>query len=92
MRKKILIIGTFLLIFLTIFTFIEPSLRDASKYDYYQGIRILYWGLRGRCKSVQWRLLQWKYYNGKVDGIYGTGPIEQFVNFNVKTGLRKMEW
>lgn len=90
MRKKFLIIGTFLLIFLTIFTFIEPSLRDASKYDYYQGIRILYWGTTGEdVKSVQWRLLQWKYYNGKVDGIYGTGTYRAVRKFQRKNGLKE---
>lgn len=49
----------------------------------------LYWGTRGNdVKTVQWRLLQWDYFNGKVDGIYGAETAAAVRKFQRKNGLK----
>lgn len=48
----------------------------------------LYWGSRGQdVKTVQWRLLQWGYYNGKVDGVFGADTSAAVRSFQRKNGL-----
>ena len=41
----------------------------------------------GEVKEVQRRLKQWGYYNGSVDGVYGTKTIEAVKKFQRKNGL-----
>lgn len=41
----------------------------------------------GEVKEVQRRLKQWGYFNGSVDGIYGTQTIEAVKKFQRKNGL-----
>lgn len=56
--------------------------------DAYVVPKILYWGSRGQdVKDVQWKLLQWDYYNGAVDGIYGTQTYTAVREFQRKNGL-----
>ncbi len=50
--------------------------------------KILYWGSTGQdVKNVQWKLLQWGYYNSAVDGIYGTLTYNAVKRFQSKNGL-----
>lgn len=50
--------------------------------------KILYWGSTGQeVKDVQWKLLQWGYYNSAVDGIYGTLTFNAVKKFQSKNGL-----
>lgn len=48
----------------------------------------LYWGSRGASvRLVQWRLQQWGYYKGSIDGIYGSRTVSAVRNFQRKNGL-----
>lgn len=62
---------------------------DATGYiQSYLEPKTLYWGSRGQdVKNVQWKLLQWKYYVGKVDGIYGADTYRAVRRFQRKNGL-----
>lgn len=49
----------------------------------------LYWGTRGRSvRLVQWKLSDWGYYRGYVDGIYGARTYRAVVAFQRRNGLR----
>ena len=48
----------------------------------------LYWGTRGRSvRLVQWKLSEWGYYRGYVDGIYGSRTYRAVVAFQRRNGL-----
>ena len=48
----------------------------------------VYWGSRGQQVSqVQRRLLQWGYYDGAVDGVFGQATYDAVVRFQKKNGL-----
>lgn len=48
----------------------------------------LYWGSSGQqVKELQWRLNQWGYYNGPIDGSYGNATAEAVRRFQAKNGL-----
>lgn len=50
--------------------------------------RTLYWGSTGRdVVRVQYRLSQWGYYNGPVDGVYGAKTWEAVKLFQARNGL-----
>lgn len=50
--------------------------------------RVLSWGSTGQdVKDVQWRLLQWDYYVGSVDGIYGAETYRAVRRFQRANGL-----
>lgn len=76
---------TIILIFLIIFTFyqtydiffLKPSVEALSKY-----------GSRGsEVTQIQTKLKRWGYYNGSVDGIYGTQTVNAVKYFQRKNGL-----
>ena len=49
----------------------------------------LYWGSTGeKVMEVQRKLKQWGYYDGEVDGIYGSKTFEAVKNFQRKHGLK----
>ena len=51
-------------------------------------VAILRQGARGsEVKEVQRRLKQWGYYNGSVDGVFGTGTRSAVILFQKKNGL-----
>lgn len=82
-RKKvnllILISLTLLIIALTVF-YIPES---------YAARPTLYWGARGRdVRLLQWKLQQWGYYDGRIDGIYGTKTTLAVRDFQRKNRLR----
>lgn len=57
-------------------------------YGYSVSASVLYWGSRGDTVSeVQRRLKQWGYYDGAVDGIYGSGTSQAVKEFQRKNGL-----
>jgi N-acetylmuramoyl-L-alanine amidase len=76
----VLILGlTLLLILLTVF-----SIPDA-----YAAKPTLYWGSIGSSvKLVQWKLSQWGYYNGAIDGVFQSQTWSAVRNFQWKNGLR----
>lgn len=48
----------------------------------------LYWGTTGNnVRLVQSRLKQWGYYDGEVDGIFGTATSQAVKRFQAKNGL-----
>ena len=48
----------------------------------------VYWGSRGeQVKRVQRKLLQWGYYDGAVDGVFGQDTYDAVVRFQKKNGL-----
>lgn len=50
--------------------------------------RTLYWGTKGEdVKTVQQKLKTWGYYDGDIDGIYGSGTFNAVKKFQSKNGL-----
>ena len=50
---------------------------------------LLKWGSTGDyVYVVQDKLKRWGYYNGNIDGIYGTATRQAVLNFQRKNGLR----
>lgn len=51
--------------------------------------RTLYWGTRGRdVRLAQWKLQQWGYYRGAIDGVYGPRTYRAVRWFQSRNGLR----
>lgn len=51
--------------------------------------RTLYWGTRGRdVRLAQWKLQQWGYYRGAIDGVYGPRMYRAVRWFQARNGLR----
>jgi len=72
-------------VFLSIFLFYEPT---AEKYNSSFSPRTLYWGVQGQdVRTVQDKLLRWKYYDGQVDGVYGARTYRAVRKFQAKNGL-----
>jgi len=72
-------------VFLSIFLFYEPR---AEKYNSSFSPRTLYWGVQGQdVRTVQDKLLRWKYYDGQVDGVYGARTYRAVRKFQAKNGL-----
>ncbi len=92
MKKIVLLTSIFVLIFISIIMFYEPKqipIETSSIYNMFLGPKILYWGTRGQdVKNVQWKLRNWKYYEGKVDGIYGARTYRAVIRFQKKNGLK----
>ncbi|MGI6082769.1 MAG: spore cortex-lytic enzyme [Limnochordia bacterium] len=48
----------------------------------------LYWGSRGSdVRTLQWRLSQWGYYRGAIDGVFGAETAAAVREFQRKNGL-----
>lgn len=79
------------MLFLSIFLFYEPKnpVQTASRYNSLFGPRTLYWGSQGQdVRTVQDKLLRWRYYDGSVDGVYGARTYRAVRKFQAKNGLR----
>ena len=76
--KRVLIILMLLLSIGTIFTLAQNNNVEAtSRY-----------GSRGEeVKQIQTKLKRWGYYNGSIDGIYGTQTVNAVKRFQRKNGL-----
>ncbi|WP_304171580.1 spore cortex-lytic enzyme [Limnochorda pilosa] len=49
----------------------------------------LYWGSRGQqVRVLQWRLQEWGYYRGPIDGIFGNSTSQAVRRFQARNGLR----
>ena len=54
-----------------------------------QGRPTLYWGSRGaNVRLVQWKLQEWGYYRGAIDGIFGNATAQAVRQFQARNGLR----
>lgn len=59
------------------------------KDDTSREVAYLYWGKTGdKVYELQRKLKQWGYYNGSIDGIYGTDTFEAVKRFQRKHGLK----
>lgn len=86
MLKKVfnhrIMVFTFVLITLSIVLFV-----GISKYNKVQALSK--YGSRGdEVKQIQQKLKSWGYYNGAVDGIYGSKTLEAVKYFQRKNGLQ----
>lgn len=86
MLKKVfnhrIMVFTFVLISLSIVLFV-----GISKYNKVQALSK--YGSRGdEVKQIQQKLKSWGYYNGAVDGIYGSKTLEAVKYFQRKNGLQ----
>lgn len=53
-----------------------------------QSAPVLRWGSTGQAvRTLQWRLQQWGYYRGAIDGVYGAETYRAVVNFQQKNGV-----
>ncbi|BAS28380.1 spore cortex-lytic enzyme [Limnochorda pilosa] len=49
----------------------------------------LYWGTSGyQVRVLQWRLQQWGYYRGPIDGSFGNATAQAVRRFQARNGLR----
>lgn len=52
-------------------------------------LAVSYWGSRGEeVRSIQQKLLQWGYFSGRVDGVFGQETYDAVVRFQKKNGLK----
>ncbi|WP_313755642.1 spore cortex-lytic enzyme [Tissierella sp.] len=85
MKKFIIITTALSIVFLSIFLFYEPT---AERYSSSFSPRTLYWGVQGQdVRTVQDKLLRWRYYDGEVDGVYGARTYRAVRKFQAKNGL-----
>ncbi|MDD3840271.1 MAG: spore cortex-lytic enzyme [Clostridia bacterium] len=80
-KRYILIVSIALIIILTLTT-IQTDMQNSAS------ARVLHWGTTGDdVIKVQVKLKQWGYYDGIVDGIFGTGTSNAVKKFQRKNGL-----
>ena len=96
MKKFVLTVSVFTLIFLSVYSIyisqsVENNMEMTNIQAYADGLFTLdnlAWGSTGQdVKNVQWKLLQWGYYNSSVDGIYGAKTYAAVKYFQSKNGL-----
>ena len=81
MRNKYKV-GILLLIAIILFITYNILLRNQEAYA------LSKYGSRGdEVKQIQTKLKNWGYYNGSVDGIYGSGTLAAVKSFQRKNGL-----
>lgn len=80
-KKKIIMIGAiaFVLVVITVFMvfFENNSVEALSKYG----------SIGSEVTQIQTKLKRWGYYNGNIDGIYGSQTVEAVKYFQRKNGL-----
>lgn len=69
--------------------FIADAPFDPAGYEARaQSAPVLRWGSQGEAvRTLQWRLQQWGYYNGAIDGVYGAGTYGAVINFQRRNGV-----
>lgn len=93
MKKVVLGISIFVLIAFSAYTVyiskIDYSNSNTQTYSQQMAApRLLYWGSTGQdVKNVQYRLRQWGYYEGNIDGIYGARTYRAVRRFQRNNGL-----
>lgn len=89
MKRFTLITLVLAMLFLAMIEFYEPGYdaNSANRYNMFAP-RTLYWGSQGDdVRTVQDKLLRWKFYDGKVDGIFGARTYRAVRRFQEKNGL-----
>jgi N-acetylmuramoyl-L-alanine amidase len=75
-RASLVVLSTIVLVLFCLAA-VEPEARAT-----------LYWGSRGTdVRTLQWRLSQWGYYRGTVDGVFGAQTAAAVRDFQRKNGL-----
>lgn len=91
MRKLILITSIFLLLLIPFNVFFNQKMNNKETTSYTASIRapqVIYWGSSGEnVKEAQRRLKDWGYYDGAIDGIYGSETYRATREFQRKNGL-----
>ena len=88
MKRFTLITLILAMLFLAMIQFYEPRNDANSANRYMFAPRTLYWGSQGDdVRTVQDKLLRWKFYDGKVDGIFGARTYRAVRRFQEKNGL-----
>ena len=88
MRKRVLSI----IVIITILSILSSAVvfweEIYSLYGYSKAA-LSYYGSTGQeVKNIQYKLAIWKYYNGKIDGIYGYKTYMAVRKFQAKNGLK----
>ncbi len=84
MEKKKKILATILLVLISIFIAYNIYLRKDLNYSEATSK----YGSRGEeVKQIQTKLKNWGYYNGSIDGIYGSQTLAAVKKFQSKNGL-----
>lgn len=53
-----------------------------------QNVPVLRWGSQGETvRTLQWRLQQWGYYRGSIDGVYGQATYDAVIRFQRQNGV-----
>jgi len=88
LRKRILLV----IITITITSILSASIifRDEISHLYgYSRAALSYYGSTGQeVKNIQYKLSIWKYYKGKIDGVYGYKTYTAVRQFQAKNGLK----
>lgn len=88
MKKYTIITLVLVMLFSAIIQFYEPGFNANSANRYNFAPRTLYWGAQGDdVRTVQDKLLRWRYYDGNVDGVYGARTYRAVRRFQEKNGL-----
>lgn len=67
---------------------LQPSFFDSGYHVAAQNVPVLRWGSSGQhVRTLQWRLQQWGYFEGNIDGVYGAKTYGAVVNFQRKNGV-----
>lgn len=76
-RRTLMVVLFTLALVLCVLSVVEPEVRAT-----------LYWGSSGEdVRTLQWRLSQWGYYRGAVDGVFGAETSAAVRDFQWKNGL-----
>jgi len=74
------------------FKFSRRFLEEIYSLYGYSKAALSYYGSTGQeVKNIQYKLAIWKYYNGKIDGIYGYKTYMAVRKFQAKTAWRWTE-
>jgi len=74
------------------FKFSRRFLGGNIQFIRYSKAALSYYGSTGQeVKNIQYKLAIWKYYNGKIDGIYGYKTYMAVRKFQAKNGLKVTE-
>ncbi|GAE90009.1 spore cortex-lytic enzyme [Acetivibrio straminisolvens] len=88
MRKRILLV----IAAITILSILSASItfrEELSNLYGYSRAALSYYGSTGQeVKNIQYKLAIWKYYDGKIDGIYGYKTYTAVRKFQAKNGLK----
>ncbi len=88
MRRIVATLVLFVFSLVSIPLALQPAGTVKPSYVAAQNVPVLRWGATGQSvRTLQWRLQQWGYYDGSIDGVYGAKTYGAVVNFQRKNGV-----